>query len=85
MKLATLSCSPAAYSTARLKVAALERGHDCMALNTLRFAIDLGGDEPDMQFRGKQLSGYDAILPGIGASVIYFGTAVVRQLEQIDV
>jgi ribosomal protein S6--L-glutamate ligase len=85
MKLAILSRSPNAYSTARLKTAALERGHDCKVLNTLRFAIDLSGDEPDMQFRGKQLSDYDAVLPRIGASVTYFGTAVVRQFEQMDV
>jgi len=85
MKLAILSRSPNAYSTARLKAAALERGHDCKVLNTLRFAIDLSGDEPDLQFRGKQLSDYDAILPRIGASVTYFGTAVVRQFEQMDV
>ncbi len=85
MKLAILSRSPGAYSTARLKTAALERGHECKILNTLRFSIDLSGTEPDMQFRGKQLSDYDAVLPRIGASVTYFGTAVVRQFEQMDV
>lgn len=85
MKLAILSRSPSAYSTARLKTAALERGHDCKVLNTLRFAIDLAGSEPDMQFRGKRLSDYDAVLPRVGASVTYFGTAVVRQFEQMDV
>ncbi|MBT7429647.1 MAG: RimK family alpha-L-glutamate ligase [Ilumatobacter sp.] len=85
MKLGILSRSPQAYSTQRLKIAALERGHDCKVLNTMRFAIDLAGDEPDLQFRGKQLSGYDAVLPRIGASVTYFGTAVVRQFEQMDV
>jgi len=85
MKLAILSRSPNAYSTARLKAAAVERGHDCKVLNTLRFAIDLSGEEPDLQFRGKQLSDYDAILPRIGASITYFGTAVVRQFEQMDV
>ena len=86
MKLAILSRSPGAYSTHRLKTAALERGHECKVLNTLRFAIDLSGhDEPDLQFRGKQLSDYDAVLPRIGASITYFGTAVVRQFEQMDV
>lgn len=85
MKLAILSRSPGAYSTHRLKTAALDRGHDCKVLNTLRFAIDLSGDEPDLQFRGRQLSDYDAILPRIGASITYFGTAVVRQFEQMDV
>ena len=54
-------------------------------LNTLRFGIDLSGDQPDLQFRGKQLSDYDAILPRIGNSITYFGTAVVRQFEQMDV
>ena len=84
MKLGILSRSPGAYSTHRLKTAALERGHECRVLNTMRFAIDLSG-EPDMQFRGKQLSDYDAVLPRIGASITYFGTAVVRQFEQMDV
>ena len=54
-------------------------------LNTLRFGIDLSGDEPDLTFRGKQLSHYDAIIPRIGNSITYFGTAVVRQFEQMDV
>jgi ribosomal protein S6--L-glutamate ligase len=85
MKLAILSRSPRAYSTQRLKAAALERGHECKVLNTLRFAIDLSSEEPDLQFRGKQLSDYDAILPRIGASITYFGSAVVRQFEQMDV
>ena len=85
MKLAILSRAPRAYSTQRLRQAALDRGHDVKVLNTLRFAIDLSGDEPDLQFRGKQLSDYDAILPRIGNSITYFGTAVVRQFEQMDV
>ncbi|MCB0895182.1 MAG: RimK family alpha-L-glutamate ligase [Nocardioides sp.] len=85
MKLAILSRAPRAYSTQRLRTAALDRGHDVKVLNTLRFAIDLSGDEPDLQFRGRPLSTYDAILPRIGNSITYFGTAVVRQFEQMDV
>src|SRR6476620_7128964 len=85
MKLAILSRAPRAYSTQRLRTAALDRGHTVKVLNTLRFSIDLSGDEPDLQFRGKQLSHYDAILPRIGNSITYFGTAVVRQFEQMDV
>ncbi|MDI6022359.1 RimK family alpha-L-glutamate ligase [Leucobacter sp. UT-8R-CII-1-4] len=85
MKLAILSRAPQAYSTQRLKAAAEQRGHKALVLNTLRFAIDLAGDEPDLRFRGKQLSDYDAILPRIGNSITYFGTAVVRQFEQMDV
>ncbi len=84
MKLAILSRAPRAYSTQRLRAAAAERGHVAKVLNTLRFAIDLSGDEPDLQFRGRPLSSYDAVLPRIGASITYFGTAVVRQFEQMD-
>jgi len=85
MKLAILSRAPRAYSTQRLRTAAQQRGHEVRVLNTLRFGIDLSGDEPDLQYRGKPLSDYDAILPRIGASITYFGTAVVRQFEQMDV
>ena len=85
MKLAILSRAPRSYSTQRLKLAALDRGHQCKVLDTLRFAIDLSGDEPDLQFRGKPLSDYDAVMPRIGASITYFGSAVVRQFEQMDV
>jgi ribosomal protein S6--L-glutamate ligase len=85
MKLAILSRAPRSYSTQRLRSAALDRGHDVKVLNTLRFSIDLSSSEPDLQFRGKQLSSYDAILPRIGNSITYFGTAVVRQFEQMDV
>ncbi|GEK86128.1 RimK family alpha-L-glutamate ligase [Microbacterium aerolatum] len=85
MKLAVLSRAPQAYSTQRLRAAAIQRGHDVKVLNTLKFAIDLTADEPDLHFRGKPLSDYDAILPRIGSSITYFGTAVVRQFEQMDV
>ncbi|KQX05250.1 MULTISPECIES: 30S ribosomal protein S6--L-glutamate ligase [unclassified Leifsonia] len=85
MKLAILSRAPQAYSTQRLRAAALQRGHQVKVLNTLRFAIDLSGAEPDLQYRGRALSDYDAILPRIGSSITYFGTAVVRQFEQMDV
>lgn len=85
MKIAILSRAPRAYSTQRLRAAALDRGHDVKVLNTLRFAIDLSGDDPDLQFRGRRLSDYDAIIPRIGNSITYYGTAVVRQFEQMDV
>ncbi len=85
MKLAILSRAPRSYSTQRLRTAAQDRGHEVKVLNTLRFGIDLSGDEPDLQFRGKRLSHYDAVLPRIGNSITYFGTAVVRQFEQMDV
>jgi ribosomal protein S6--L-glutamate ligase len=85
MKLAILSRAPGSYSTKRLRAAALDRGHNVKVLDTMRFGIDLSGDLPDLQYRGRQLSDYDAILPRIGNSITYFGTAVVRQFEQMDV
>jgi ribosomal protein S6--L-glutamate ligase len=85
MRLAVLSRAPKSYSIQRLIDAAEERGHQARVLNTLRFAIDLSGDEPDMQYRGKPLGDFDAILPRIGASITFFGLAVVRQFEQMYV
>ena len=84
MKLAILSRSPRAYSTTRLREAARGRGHQTKVLDTLKFAIDLERGEPDLYYRSKKLSSYDAVLPRIGASITYFGTAVVRQFEQMD-
>lgn len=54
-------------------------------LDTTKFSIDLASGFPDLYFRSKLLSHYDAILPRIGASITYFGTAVVRQFEQMNV
>jgi ribosomal protein S6--L-glutamate ligase len=85
VKLAILSRSARSYSTQRLRAAALDRGHKVRVLDTLRFAIDLSSAEPDLQYRGRQLSDYDAVLPRIGASITFFGLAVVRQFEQMDV
>lgn len=85
MKLAILSRSLKAYSTRRLKEAALDRGINVKVLDTLKFAIDLKRGAPDLYFRGKQLSDYDAVLPRIGASITYYGTAVVRQFQEMDV
>ena len=85
MKLAILSRAPRCYSSARLRQAGEERGHQVKVLDTLRFSISLREGEPDLFYRSKPLSDYDAIVPRIGASITYFGTAVVRQFEQMDV
>jgi ribosomal protein S6--L-glutamate ligase len=85
VKLAILSANSKSYSTKRLREAAESRGHNVKVLNTLKFAIDLEQGAPDLYWRQKQLSTYDAVLPRIGASITYFGTAVVRQFETMDV
>jgi ribosomal protein S6--L-glutamate ligase len=85
MKLAILSRGPKSYSTRRFKDAAVERGHTVKVLDTLKFAIDLQKGVPDLYYRQKPLSTYDAVLPRVGASITYFGTAVVRQFQEMDV
>ena len=58
---------------------------DAKVLDTLKFAIDLKRGTPDLYYRQKQFSDYDAVLPSIGASITYYGTAVVRQFQEMDV
>jgi ribosomal protein S6--L-glutamate ligase len=85
MKLAILSCGPKCYSTRRLREAAEVRGHDVDVLNTLKFAIDLDRGTPSLYYRQRELDDYDAVLPRIGASITYYGTAVVRQFQEMNV
>ncbi len=85
MKLAILSRSSRAYSTRRLREAAVARQFDVKVLDTLKFAIDLRPGTPDLYYRQKHLTEYDAVLPRIGASITYYGTAVVRQFQEMDV
>ena len=85
MKLGILSCSRTCYSTKRLVEAAKQRNHIVHVVNTKKLAIDLQRGQPDLYYRQQKLDGYDAVLPRIGASITYFGTAVVRQFEQMDI
>ena len=85
MKIGILSCNPKCYSTRRLLEAAQQREHEAKVLDTVKFAIDLRRGEPDLFYKQNHLADYDAVLPRIGSSITYFGTAVVRQFEQMDV
>lgn len=85
MKIAILSRNRNCYSTRRLKEAALARGHQTKVLNTLLFGIYMEEESPELTFCGKPLSTYDCIIPRIGASITAYGTAVVRQFEQMGV
>lgn len=85
MKIAILSRSLKAYSTRRLKEAAIQRGHRALVLNTLKFSLSVESDGPGLFFKGKPLSHYDAVIPRIGASITFYGLAVVRQFEQMGV
>jgi ribosomal protein S6--L-glutamate ligase len=85
MRIAILSRGPKLYSTRRLKEACAARGHVASVLNTLSFSIEVAQGEPRLYFRNKRLGNYDAVIPRIGASITFFGTAVVRQFEQMGV
>ncbi len=85
MKIAILSRSPRAYSTRRLREAMSRRGHPVRVLDTLRFSMTLERNGPDLHFRGRRLTHYDAVVPRIGHSISFYGAAVVRQFEQMGV
>jgi ribosomal protein S6--L-glutamate ligase len=83
MKIGILSRGPKLYSTRRLREAALARGHKVRVFDTLRFGLYLQKGEPDVTYNGKPISHYDALIPRIGTSITFYGTAVVRQFEQM--
>ena len=85
MKIAILSRSPRAYSTKRLREAAKSRGHDIRVLDTLMFSIFVEQNKPQLHYRSKDIQRYDAIIPRIGASITFYGTAVVRHFEQMGI
>lgn len=85
MKLAILSREPKSYSTRRLLEACTQRGHSADVLNTSKFAIDLEEESPELFYEQELADSYDAVLPRIGTSITYFGTAVVRQFQQMEV
>ena len=81
MKIAILSRDAALYSTNRLKEAAEERGHEVKVIDYLRCYLNITSRRPTVQFQGRELEGFDAVIPRIGASHTFYGTAVVRQFE----
>jgi len=85
MRIAILSRGPKLYSTRRLKEACASRGHEVLVLNPMRFAIDVQRGKPALYYKDRPLRDYDAVIPRIGASITFFGTAVVRQFEQMGV
>ncbi len=85
MKIAILSRNPNCYSTRRLKETAEKKGHKAMVLDTLKFSLQVEHGEPELFYRSKVLSTYDAVLPRIGASITFYGLAVLRQFEQMGV
>lgn len=80
MKLGILSRKPGLYSTRRLREAAGERGHEVRVVNFLRCHMNIASRRPRVLLGDEPLS-FDAVVPRIGASVTFYGTAVVRQFE----
>ena len=83
MRIAILSRNPSLYSTSRLVEACKERDHDVDVLNTLKCYMDIAAHRPSVHYRGKELDSYDAVIPRIGASVTFYGAAVLRQFEMM--
>lgn len=81
MKIALLSRNRGLYSTRRLIEAAEARGHQVKVIDVLRCVMNIAPHRPEIWYRGKLLEGFDAVIPRIGASVTFYGTAVVRQFE----
>ncbi|OGT60222.1 MAG: ribosomal protein S6 modification protein [Gammaproteobacteria bacterium RIFCSPHIGHO2_12_FULL_45_12] len=85
MKIAILSRKPSLYSTSRLVEAAQARGHQADVIDTLRCYMNITSADPNIHYKGVELEQYDAVIPRIGASITFYGAAVVRQLEMMGV
>lgn len=84
MKIAILSRNPKLYSTRRLVEAATQRGHEARVIDVLRCYMNIASHRPTIHYKGEELGPYDAVIPRIGASVTFYGTAVLRQFEMVN-
>ncbi len=85
LKIAVLSRGPQLYSTRRLVEAAEKAGHEAHVMDPLRCYMDITSHDPAIHYKGKELEGFDAVIPRIGASITFYGTAVLRQFEMMNV
>lgn len=85
MKIAMLARNANLYTHQRIKEAAEARGHELDIINTLRCYMNIAAHRPEVYYNGDKLEGYDAVIPRIGASVTFYGTAVLRQFEMMGV
>jgi len=85
MKIGILSTNRNLYSTRRLVEAGVERGHEMPVINHKRCYMNITSHKPSIHFKGEAITGVEAIIPRIGASVSFFGTSVVRQFEMMGV
>ncbi|MFP5225135.1 MAG: 30S ribosomal protein S6--L-glutamate ligase [Actinomycetota bacterium] len=85
MNIVILSSKATLYSTNRIKEAAEERGHETRVIDYRRCYMDITSHRPTVRFQGEPIKGVDAVIPRIGASYTFYGAAVVRQFEMMDV
>jgi ribosomal protein S6--L-glutamate ligase len=85
MKIVILSRNRKLYSTIRLIEAAESRGHETRVLDVLRCYMNITSHKPEVRYKGEVITGVDAVIPRIGASVTFYGTAVLRQFEMMGV
>ena len=85
MKIAILSRDARLYSTRRLVEAARQRGHEARVIDVLRCYMNVTSHNPTIHYKGEELTEFDAVIPRIGASVTFYGTAVLRQFEMMGV
>jgi ribosomal protein S6--L-glutamate ligase len=85
MKIAILSRNTKLYSTARLVEAARKRGHRVRVLDPLRCYMRIEPSKFAVHYKGRALADYDAVIPRVGASITFYGTAVLRQFEMMGV
>jgi ribosomal protein S6--L-glutamate ligase len=85
MKLVILSRNPNLYSTKRLVEAAKERNHEVIVVDHTQCEIIIEKKKPAIRYKHELLTNVDAVIPRVGASVTFFGTAVVRQFEMMKV
>ncbi|MCK2182459.1 30S ribosomal protein S6--L-glutamate ligase [Halomonas getboli] len=84
MHIALLSRNRRLYSTRRLIEAAEQRGHTTRVVDTLRCYMSIASHQPSIHYKGEQLEPFDAVIPRIGASVTFYGCAVLRQFEMMN-
>jgi ribosomal protein S6--L-glutamate ligase len=85
MRIVILSRQPELFSTRAMVKAAADRGHEAHVLDTLKFDIRVSRKRPELFYEGEPVGPVDAVVPRIGASITFYGLAVVRQFEMMGV
>lgn len=85
MNICMLARNPDLYTHKRLVEAAESRGHSIRILNTTLVYMNITSHRPEIRYGGEKITGYDAVIPRIGASITFYGLAVLRQFEMMGV